>query len=507
METYKQNCIIGEKAGNKMDGKVLIFKKRTSLLKALVTVVITVLLTASMLPAQALAKEPAPEEWTGGFTYYIGGDSPVSYAPYGYGVYITGLATESESLKSVTIPAQIDGIDVVYAFLLDNISSLDVSKCVKLKYLWCSKDEWGANKQLASLDLSKNTALEFLDCSGNQLASLDVSKNTALVDLHCSDNQLTSLDISKNTALESLSCINNQLTSLDISKHTALGWLRCENNYIADTSKLDAWLAKHPDGGQVQPQKPIKVTSIKTQSTLTLVKGKTATLPATVSTQPSLPVGAKVTFKSSKPKIATVNKTTGKIKALKAGKTTITVTSTDGKKTAKCVVTVVAKTTKIKTLKAFKPVGLLVGKTTQVKPKITPAKATGIIYKDSSSKKSVATIDKAGVITALKKGVTTITVKAGTKTQKFKVTVGTVLPAKITLSKKSVSIKAKATTKLTVKWSPTKVDPKTVTWTSSNKRVATVDKNGKVKGVKKGKCTITATTWNGKTVKCSVTVR
>jgi uncharacterized protein YjdB len=81
------------------------------------------------------------------------------------------------------------------------------------------------------------------------------------------------------------------------------------------------------------------------------------------------------------------------------------------------------------------------------------------------------------------------------------------LPTKITLNKKSVSIKAKATTKLTVKWSPIKASPKTVTWTSSNKRVATVDKSGKVKGVKKGKCTVTATTWNGKTVKCTVIVR
>jgi uncharacterized protein YjdB len=262
-------------------------------------------------------------------------------------------------------------------------------------------------------------------------------------------------------------------------------------------------------GGVTTPEPsvsaPIKVKSVKTQSTLTLVKGKTAALPAAV--QPAKAANKKVTFKSSNTKVATVNKTTGKIKALKPGKATITVTSTDGKKTAKCVVTVVKKTAKIKTLKAFKPVGLLVGKTAQVKPKITPTKATGIIYKYSSSKKSVATIDKAGVITALKKGTTTITVKAGNKTQKFKVTVGTVLPTKIALNKKSVLIKAKATTKLTVKWSPTKASPKTVTWTSSNKRVATVDKNGKVKAIKKGRCTITATTWNGKAAKCTVIVR
>jgi uncharacterized protein YjdB len=119
----------------------------------------------------------------------------------------------------------------------------------------------------------------------------------------------------------------------------------------------------------------------------------------------------------------------------------------------------------------------------------------------------VPTIDKAGVITALKMGTTTITVKAGGKTQKFTVTVGKVLPTKITLNKRSVSLKAKATAKLVAKLTPTKANPKTVTWTTSNKRVATVTSKGVVKGVKKGKCTIIATTWNGKTVKCNVTVR
>ncbi|MBQ7009237.1 MAG: leucine-rich repeat domain-containing protein, partial [Ruminococcus sp.] len=43
----------------------------------------------------------------------------------------------------------------------------------------------------------------------NQLTSLDVSKNTALTYLDCDDNQLTSLDVSKNTALEELYCYNN----------------------------------------------------------------------------------------------------------------------------------------------------------------------------------------------------------------------------------------------------------------------------------------------------------
>ena len=48
------------------------------------------------------------------------------------------------------------------------------------------------------------TSLEVLICYSNDLASLDVSKNTALVELDCSSNELTSLDVSCNTALEQL---------------------------------------------------------------------------------------------------------------------------------------------------------------------------------------------------------------------------------------------------------------------------------------------------------------
>ena len=81
-----------------------------------------------------------------------------------------------------------------------------------------------------SLDLSKNTALTYLncyDCTG--LTSLDVSKNTALTDLNCSGcTGLTSLDVSKNTALTYLYCSGcTGLTSLDTSKNTALTDLKC----------------------------------------------------------------------------------------------------------------------------------------------------------------------------------------------------------------------------------------------------------------------------------------
>jgi hypothetical protein len=87
-----------------------------------------------------------------------------------------------------------------------------------------------ANTGLTSLDVSKNTALTNLNCSGcTGLTSLDLSKSTALTYLYCNDcTGLTSLDLSKNTELTDLDCYDcTGLTSLDLSKNTALTDLDC----------------------------------------------------------------------------------------------------------------------------------------------------------------------------------------------------------------------------------------------------------------------------------------
>lgn len=94
--------------------------------------------------------------------------------------------------------------------------------------------------QLAELDVSKNTALTVLKCSGkwysggaagdNCLTILNVSGCTALTSLNCQGNQLTELDVSSCISLTNLCCRYNKLTRLDVSKNTALEWLSCEAN-------------------------------------------------------------------------------------------------------------------------------------------------------------------------------------------------------------------------------------------------------------------------------------
>ncbi len=106
------------------------------------------------------------------------------------------------------------------------LTSLKVSGCTKLNVLHCGEN------RLTALDVSKNTALVYLDCRGNRLSALDVSKNKKLVQLKCGTNKLTKLDVSKNTALTRLECDSNKLTSLNVSKNTALAGLLCFNNKL-----------------------------------------------------------------------------------------------------------------------------------------------------------------------------------------------------------------------------------------------------------------------------------
>lgn len=80
--------------------------------------------------------------------------------------------------------------------------------------------------------------------------------------------------------------------------------------------------------------------------------------------------------------------------------------------------------------------------------------------------------------------------------------------SKITVSSKTLNLEVGQTRTLTATVTPDNATDKTVTWTSSDKNVATVDKdNGTVTAVGEGTATITATAANGKKDTCKVTVK
>jgi uncharacterized protein YjdB len=128
----------------------------------------------------------------------------------------------------------------------------------------------------------------------------------------------------------------------------------------------------------------------------------------------------------------------------------------------------------------------------------------------SSSDKTVATVSD-GKVTALKAGKATITVTTedGGKTATCEVTVkAKVYPVTgVTLDKTSATLTEGDDLTLTATVNPSNATNKTMTWSSSDKTVATVS-DGKVTALKAGKATITVTTEDGgKTASCEVIVR
>lgn len=127
-----------------------------------------------------------------------------------------------------------------------------------------------------------------------------------------------------------------------------------------------------------------------------------------------------------------------------------------------------------------------------------------------SSNPDVATVDKDGNVTAKKTGTTDIIVTSTTKsgyTHETKCTVTVVRPTEsITLNKTAVNIGVSQ--KYTLKATVTPDDAsKEIKWSSSDKEIATVNKDGVVTGKMTGTVTITAKTWDGKKVSCKVTVK
>lgn len=143
---------------------------------------------------------------------------------------------------------------------------------------------------------------------------------------------------------------------------------------------------------------------------------------------------------------------------------------------------------------------------------ITPDNATNqnVTWKSSDTK--VATVDN-GLVTAVAEGTATITVTTadGGKTATCEVTV--TQPAKtpvtsVTLDKTSLTLDVGGSDTLTATVKPDNATTKTVTWSTSNENVATVDQNGNVKAVGAGTATVTAAAsdGSGKTATCEVTV-
>ena len=249
-----------------------------------------------------------------------------------------------------------------------------------------------------------------------------------------------------------------------------------------------------------------KVTVTKLVTSLTLNKTvlplqpkKTEKLTATVS--PSDADNKTVKWTTSSSAVATVN-SNGKVTAKGKGTAIIKATAADGSgENATCTVTVVTPKKSVSSVTLNKrSLTMQVGKTQTLSVTVKPTNADirNVIWTSSNTK--VATVDSKGKVKAIGKGTATITATAADgsgKNAACKVTVVKKIVTGVTIKCKANTVKVKKTLTLTATVQPTNADIKDVTWKSSNTKVATVDSNGKVCGIKKGTVTITATAKDG----------
>lgn len=141
------------------------------------------------------------------------------------------------------------------------------------------------------------------------------------------------------------------------------------------------------------------------------------------------------------------------------------------------------------------------GENVQLTATVTPSYADNKTVTWTSSDEKVAIVDKDGKVTAVGNGTATITARTISGNHTASVTVTVNIPEKVVeIEKITVSTDKKTltkigeTTQLIVQIEPEDAQKQELTWTSSDERVATVDKNGKVTAVGTGKAVITVTT-------------
>ena len=253
----------------------------------------------------------------------------------------------------------------------------------------------------------------------------------------------------------------------------------------------------------------VSVTGVSLNKTsLSLVEGGSESLTATVS--PDNATNKAVSWKSSDTGVATVDGS-GKVTAVKAGSTTITVTTTDGGKTATCSVTVTSKTVSVTGVKLDSgKLELKAGETAQLTATVEPSDASDKSLEWTSSDAKVATVDASGKVTAVGVGSATITVKTkdGGKTATCAVTVAPVAVEGVTVDPAKAEVVEGNTVQLKATVSPADAAQE-VEWTSSDSDIATVDKNGLVTTIKPGTVYIVVRSkaYTDKQASCEVIVK
>ena len=237
------------------------------------------------------------------------------------------------------------------------------------------------------------------------------------------------------------------------------------------------------------------------QKELSLNKGETGNLAATI--KPEDAAFKDIIWESSDPDVVAVD-SDGKLTALHGGTAVVSASSSHWDLKDSCIVTVIAPVSGI-TLEEEAVVDLNAERL--LNASVSPEDATNKNVIWTSSDEEVAQIDNEGRVQGVGIGTAEITAATedGAYTAVCLVRVITPVTA-VELNQENMTLEIGQSAAVAATVLPEDAVDKSIVWESSDSEVASVDENGMITAQRSGKATITATSLNGTTAKCEVTV-
>lgn len=145
-----------------------------------------------------------------------------------YFTNIIELACQWTQIESLDLSKNTE-LQILNCYRTNLKGTLDLSKNIKLEGVSCAR-----NRELTNIDVSGCTELRDINFESTSVASIDLSNNTKLFSVGFADTPMKEIDLSKNPELKHISCYNTNLTKLDISNNPKLEYVDCSANEIEE---------------------------------------------------------------------------------------------------------------------------------------------------------------------------------------------------------------------------------------------------------------------------------
>ena len=292
--------------------------------------------------------------------------------------------------------------------------------------------------------------------------------------------------------------------------NTVIGYLQNGNGVTIVGYTSDGWLqisAPAPAGYVSSQYVNVPVVSVSSDNSASITVGDTAQVGYAVF--PGCATNLSVSWSTSDSSVVTVD-SSGKVTGRSVGTATVTVRTAQGGFTATTSVTVTPRAVSGVSLNQSSS-SLQVGASETLVATVSPSSASDQTVSWSSSDAQVVTVDANGKVTGVGDGTATVTVTTRdggfTASCDYSVSSVPVAVTGVSLDRSTLGIGVGQSDTLRATVAPSNASDRSVTWSSSNTSVATVDSSGKVTAVKVGSATVTVKTTDGNfTAACAVTV-